>query len=230
MTGRRPRHSQWNRREVLATALKGGAAAVATAYGLRPDCALADIPAEFDGTKFQLAAPEPNPKRGGVLRYGITSRPPHFDVHQSGTINNLGCQGCMFDNLIRRDPRVSGKTIIPDLAHSWQISKDGKTYTFFLRKDVFFHDGAEFTAEDAKATYDRTVGHLHPALHFVQHGERDQRPLQVHDRIQAVAAAPRQFHDVGVRQRVERNRAQEDARGQPVQPPAGGRYPRHRPL
>jgi peptide/nickel transport system substrate-binding protein len=155
MTGRRLGRSQWNRREVLQTALKGGAAAVATAYGLRPDCALADIPAEFDGTKFQLAAPEPNPKRGGVLRYGITSRPPHFDVHQSGTINNLGCQGCMFDNLIRRDPRDSGKTIIPDLAHSWQISKDGKTYTFFLRKDVLFHDGAEFTAEDVKATYDR---------------------------------------------------------------------------
>jgi peptide/nickel transport system substrate-binding protein len=155
MTGRRPRRSQWNRREVLTTALKGGAAAVATAYGLRPEWALADIPAEFDGTKFQLAAPEPNPKRGGVLRYGITSRPPHFDVHQSGTINSLGCQGCMFDNLIRRDPRDSGKTIIPDLAHSWQISKDGKTYTFFLRKDVLFHDGAELTAEDVKATYDR---------------------------------------------------------------------------
>ena len=36
----------------------------------------------------------------------------------------------MFDNLIRRDPRDSGKTIIPDLAHSWEIAKDGKTYTF----------------------------------------------------------------------------------------------------
>ncbi|MBO0742240.1 MAG: ABC transporter substrate-binding protein, partial [Hyphomicrobiaceae bacterium] len=155
MTGRPLKRWQWTRREVLKTSLKGGAAAVATAYGLRPESALADIPAEFDGTKFQLAAPEPNPKRGGVLRYGITSRPPHFDVHQSGTINSLGCQGCMFDNLIRRDPRDSGKTIIPDLAHSWQISKDGKTYTFFLRKDVLFHDGAELTAEDVKATYDR---------------------------------------------------------------------------
>ncbi len=90
-----------------------------------------------------------------MLRYGITSRPPHFDVHQSGTINSLGSQGCMFDNLVRRDPRDSGKTIIPDLAHSWEIAKDGKTYTFFLRKDVQFHDGAEFTAEDVKATYDR---------------------------------------------------------------------------
>ena len=89
------------------------------------------------------------------MRYGITMRPPHFDIHQSGTINNLGAQGCMFDNLIRHDPRDSGKTIIPDLAHSWEIAKDGKTYTFFLRKGVEFHDGAELTADDVKATFDR---------------------------------------------------------------------------
>jgi peptide/nickel transport system substrate-binding protein len=135
--------------------LKGGAAVVAGAYGLSPHLARADIPSQFDGSKFQLAAPEPNPKRGGVMKYGITGRLPHFDVHQSGTINSLGSQGCMFDNLIRRDPRDSGKTIIPDLAHSWDISPDGKTYTFFLRKDVQFHDGAELTADDVKATFDR---------------------------------------------------------------------------
>src|SRR5215510_7599799 len=138
MTGPRSKRPHWTRREVLQTGLQGGAATVAALYGLRPDFASANVPAEFDGTKFQLKAPEPNPKRGGVLRYGITSRPPHFDVHQSGTINSLGCQGCMFDNLIRRDPRDSGKT-----------------NTFHLRKDVQFHDGAEFTADDVKATYDR---------------------------------------------------------------------------
>jgi ABC-type transport system substrate-binding protein len=113
------------------------------------------VPNEYDGSKFQLKAPEPNAKPGGVLKYGITSRPPHFDFHQSGTINSLGSQGCMFDNLVRRDPRDSGKTIIPDLAHSWEISKDNKTYTFLLRKDVQFHDGADFTSEDVKATFDR---------------------------------------------------------------------------
>ena len=155
MNGERSKRAHWSRRKVLQSGLQGGAAALAAAYGLRPDFATAQVPTEFDGTKFQLRAPEPNPKRGGVLRYGITSRPPHFDVHQSGTINSLGSQGCMFDNLVRRDPRDSGKTIIPDLAHSWQIAKDGKTYTFFLRKDVQFHDGAEFTADDVKATYDR---------------------------------------------------------------------------
>jgi ABC-type transport system substrate-binding protein len=144
------------RRRVIETGLKG--AALLGAYGLSPGTGrAAALPLEYDGSQFQLAAPEPNPKRGGVLRYAITSRPPHFDVHQSGTINSLGSQGCMFDNLIRRDPRDSGKTIIPDLAHSWQIAPDGMTYTFFLRRGVQFHDGAELTAEDVKATYDRIV-------------------------------------------------------------------------
>src|ERR1700724_1583132 len=141
----------WNRRDFL----KGSAAVVGAAYGLRPDWAMADRPMQFDGSKFKLAAPEPNPKSGGVLRYGITMRPPHFDVHQSGTINSLASQAVQFDNLIRRDPRDSGKTIIPDLAHSWDISQEGKTYTFMLRQGVQFHDGAELTAEDVKATFDR---------------------------------------------------------------------------
>jgi len=84
-------------------------------------------------------------------------RPPHFDIHQAGTIGTLGAMGCMFDNLIRHNPLDGGKTIIPDLAQSWEISKDGKTYTFFLRKGVQFHDGAELTADDVKATFDRIV-------------------------------------------------------------------------
>jgi ABC-type transport system substrate-binding protein len=131
------------------------AAAMAGAYGLSVGLSEAAIPNEYDGSKFQLKAAEPNPKRGGVLRYGVLSAPAHFDVHQSGTVSNMGSQGTMYDNLIRRDPRDSGQTIIPDLAHSWDIAKDGKTYTFFLRKGVKFHDGADLTAEDVKATFDR---------------------------------------------------------------------------
>ena len=37
-------------------------------------------------TKFLLKAAEPNPKHGGIIRMGIPVRPPHFDLHQSGTI------------------------------------------------------------------------------------------------------------------------------------------------
>ncbi len=141
----------WSRRGFL----KGSAAMVAAAYGLGWNAAQAAVPMEMDGSKFKLAATEPNAKSGGVMRYGITMRPPHLDFHQSGTVNNLGSQGCLYDNLIRRNPLDSGQTIIPDLAHSWEISKDGKTYTFFLRKGVMFSDGAELTSADVKATFDR---------------------------------------------------------------------------
>ena len=144
-------YPSWTRRQFL----QGAAAGVAGAYGLASESGLAaDIPDEYDGTGFQLRAPEPNAKPGGVLRAGFPNRPPHFDLHQSGTFFNLGDMACMFDNLIRRDPFDSGN-IIPDLAHSWEIAEDGKTYTFFLRKGVEFNDGAELTAEDVKATFDR---------------------------------------------------------------------------
>ena len=145
------KRSRVNRRQFV----KGSAAATATVFGMPWQALAQGVANEYDGSKFQLAAAEPNPKRGGVLKYAITMRPPHFDFHQSGTINNLGSQGCMYDNLVRRDPRDSGKTIIPDLAHSWEIAKDGQTYTFHLREGVVFHDGADFTSEDIKATYDR---------------------------------------------------------------------------
>ena len=151
ITPRAPGSLQSGRRNFL----KGSAAASAAILGLRPDYAQAQVPNEYDGSKFQLAAPEPNPKRGGVMKVGITSRLPHFDLHQSGTINSLGPQSCNYDLLVRRDPRNSGKTIIPDLAHSWEVSKDNKTFTFHLREGVEFHDGAEFTSADVKATFDR---------------------------------------------------------------------------
>src|ERR1044071_8735786 len=153
MTTRHPAHTSWSRRDILRG---GSAAAFLGAYGLAPRYGLAaNVPLEYDGSKFQMAAPEPNPKKGGVLRYGILNRPPHFDVHQSGTVGNIGTQGCMFDNLIRRDPRDSGKTIVPDLAYGWEISKDGTSYLFHLRQGVKFHDGTDFTSTDVKATFDR---------------------------------------------------------------------------
>ena len=97
---------------------------------------------------------DPSARRGGTLRYGVHTAPAHFDVHQSGTVANIGAQSPMYDTLLRRDPR-DGQTIIPDLASRWEISPDGKKYTFHLRQGVKFHDGADFTAADVKATYER---------------------------------------------------------------------------
>jgi ABC-type transport system substrate-binding protein len=138
--------------------LKSSVAVAAGAYGLSPSFAMAaPVPEKFDGSAFKLKAPEPNAKSGGVLRHGMPLRAPHFDIHQAGTIFILGAAACMFDNLIRHDPNDGAKTIIPDLAHSWEIAPDGQTYTFHLRQGVQFHDVAELTSEDVKATYDRIV-------------------------------------------------------------------------
>ncbi len=47
------------------------------------------------------------------------------------------------------------KTVKPLLAKSWEVSADGKTYTFKLRDDVTFCSGKKFTARDAAATIER---------------------------------------------------------------------------
>jgi peptide/nickel transport system substrate-binding protein len=108
----------------------------------------------FASAQDMTVRPDPAAKRGGTLRYAVHNAPAHFDVHQSGTVANIGPQSPMYDTLLRRSPK-DGQTIIPDLAQRWEISPDGKKYTFHLRKGVKFHDGADFTAEDVKATYDR---------------------------------------------------------------------------
>jgi ABC-type transport system substrate-binding protein len=136
-----------NRRAFLKRAGTVGAGAVVASRIHRPGSAAAQ-----DAT----VRPDPAAKRGGTLRYGILSAAAHFDVHQSGTVANIGPQSPMYDTLIRRSPK-DGQTIIPDLAQRWEITPDGKKYTFHLRKGVKFHDGADFTADDVKATYDRIV-------------------------------------------------------------------------
>src|SRR5215470_17950484 len=142
-----PGSDHLSRRTFLRAAGVTGAAALGPAV-LRSRAEAQETPSPI--------RPDPAAKRGGTLRYGVLSAPAHFDVHQSGTVSNIGAQSPMYDCLIRRDPR-DGQTIIPDLAWKWDIAPDGKKYTFYLRKGVKFHDGAELTAEDVKATYQRIV-------------------------------------------------------------------------
>jgi peptide/nickel transport system substrate-binding protein len=47
--------------------------------------------------------------------------------------------------------------VVPALASSWEVSADGLRYTFHLRKNASFHDGAPFTAEDVKFTFARAM-------------------------------------------------------------------------
>ena len=61
---------------------------------------------------------------------------------------NLQC--LIFDGLVKPQPDLS---FGPSLAESWDVSEDGKLYTFHLRKDVKWHDGQPFTASDVVFTF-----------------------------------------------------------------------------
>jgi peptide/nickel transport system substrate-binding protein len=50
----------------------------------------------------------------------------------------------------------------PDLARSWEISKDGKEYIFCLREQVKFHHGKELDSGDVKYSLDRVMNHGDP--------------------------------------------------------------------
>ena len=50
---------------------------------------------------------------------------------------------------------MSDGSVVPGLAHSWDISEDGTIYTFYLREGVTFHDGTTMDAEDVKFSLDR---------------------------------------------------------------------------
>jgi peptide/nickel transport system substrate-binding protein len=52
----------------------------------------------------------------------------------------------LYDQLTR--PSADGRTLEPALAVKWDVSRDGKTYTFHLRPNVRFHDGSPLTAQD----------------------------------------------------------------------------------
>ncbi|MFN8498792.1 MAG: ABC transporter substrate-binding protein [Anaerolineae bacterium] len=62
-----------------------------------------------------------------------------------------------YDTLVTLAPDDISK-IVPSLAEKWDISPDGKTYTFNLRKGVKFASGNELTANDVKWSYDRVKG------------------------------------------------------------------------
>lgn len=57
-----------------------------------------------------------------------------------------------YESLITKNATME---FVPLLAESWDISEDGLSWTFHLRKGVKFHDGSDFTAEDVISSYDR---------------------------------------------------------------------------
>lgn len=74
-------------------------------------------------------------------------------------------EGTIFSGMTKINEKLD---IIPDIARKWSVSADGRVYTFYLRDDVFWHDGVKCTAEDVKFTFDSI---LDPKVNSVRRGD-----------------------------------------------------------
>lgn len=90
------------------------------------------------------------PDYGGTYREGVAGNPRYINPLLS-TFNDVDRDlvALVFRGLTSADEHGQ---IQPDLAYHWEISPDGLTYTFHLQRDVRWHDGAPFTADDVVFT------------------------------------------------------------------------------
>ena len=98
------------------------------------------------------ATPRGSPKRGGTLVVAGTGDPPDLDPRTGQvSVQFLHLWGQAYSQLARYNYQDPTTAIIPDLGESWEIGSDLRTYTFKIRDDVKWHNGEDFTVEDAVA-------------------------------------------------------------------------------
>ncbi|WP_435926974.1 ABC transporter substrate-binding protein [Dryocola sp. BD613] len=96
-----------------------------------------------------------------ALLIGQVAEPQSLDPQVATAANDSRILVNIYDGLVRNG---EGKLDIePALATRWQISPDGLTYRFELRRDVTFQDGTPFNAEAAKFTFQRMLDDQHPS-------------------------------------------------------------------
>ncbi|AST96118.1 ABC transporter substrate-binding protein [Shouchella clausii] len=138
--------------------------------------ALAIIISGCSSSSGSSASPDrtPTEEKAGDLTYALATNPSTLDPGRSGWAVESRVYNQIFEGLLTRLPDGS---IAPQLATDWDISDDGKTYTFHLRDDVTFHDGTPFDAEAVQYSFDRILdpatqaGNALSALHPYESAE-----------------------------------------------------------
>lgn len=95
-----------------------------------------------------------NPSPGGTVTVGLDQEPPTLDPHASPSAVTFQIIASVTENLLYLTPE---RRLQPWLAESWEVSPDGKSFTFRLRNDVKFQDGTPLNAEVVKWNFDRIV-------------------------------------------------------------------------
>ncbi|EHP88442.1 extracellular solute-binding protein family 5 [Geobacter metallireducens RCH3] len=94
------------------------------------------------------------PAYGDALVVGTIGEPSNLIPLLASDSASHDVAGNVFNGLVKYDKNLE---LVGDLAESWQVSPDGLTITFRLRKGVKWHDGTEFTSRDALYTYRVTI-------------------------------------------------------------------------
>jgi len=88
-----------------------------------------------------------------VLHLYMESDPASLDPIQAVDVYRGRMVVYLFDGLVQYE----GNEIAPNLAERWEVSEDGRAYTFHLRDDVAFHNGRMLVAEDVRYSFERAL-------------------------------------------------------------------------
>lgn len=92
--------------------------------------------------------------------------PPTLDPHLTTDATSATIIVEVFGGLVTIDSNLE---VVPDLAESWDISGEGRVYTFRIRPDATFHDGKPVTAEDVRWSLERATNPLTQAPNVDQY-------------------------------------------------------------
>ena len=103
---------------------------------------------------LSLVACSSNNRTAGYVHYRINNNPTTLDPAMIVDVTGGLIAAKIFNGLVRLDENLE---IIPDLAASWDVSRDRKTYTFHLRRDVRFTNSRTISAADVKYSFERIL-------------------------------------------------------------------------
>ena len=93
--------------------------------------------------------------QSGILHFGNGTEPQGLDPHIVTGVPEHHIITALFEGLVSKDPYTLEP--VPGVAESWDISEDGRTYTFHLREDARWSNGDPVTAEDFRWSWQRVL-------------------------------------------------------------------------
>jgi len=119
-------------------------------------CQAAPAPGVATPTRTPVGSVE----TGGTLRIALTADATTLDPWNANDANTVLVTRQIFETLVDYEP--TGFRIVPKLAESWQVSGEGRVWTFTLRRGVKFHDGTDFDAAAVALNLERARLTAHP--------------------------------------------------------------------